>query len=180
MDGLCEAGVGAARVTVFPLPAQHDRRHLEPSDHREAPVPHHKGWYNRLRELGFERVHQLLCLSVIERQDTFLIVAVDAYTVGNNTVQSAGLVVVLGCETLLEPVVQVDAPGRSGFSQLIELPQTPQSHSCRERFALLIETHLPVVLPGVNQRVSEYCVGLCSESVSARPGRRRSLWGHQG
>lgn len=41
---------------------------------------------------------------------TLLVVAVDPYAVGDGTVQGAGLVVVLGCEALLQPVVQVDAP----------------------------------------------------------------------
>lgn len=74
----------------------------------------------------------------------------------------------LGCEALLQPVVEVDAPGGAGFPQLVELAKTTQGHAHRKGLALLVEPHLPVVLAGIDQGVS------CQETYS--PGVRNTLW----
>lgn len=76
------------------------------------------------------------------------------YAAGDGTVQRASLVVVLGREALLQPVVQVDAPGGAALPQLIEAAQAPQGHAHGEGLALLVEPHLPVLLPGVDHGVS--------------------------
>lgn len=85
---------------------------------------------------------------------TFFIADVHPYAVGNGTVQRAGLVVVLGRQALLQPVVQVDAPGSAALPQLVESPQVPQGHAHSEGFALLVKPHLPVLLAGVDHGVS--------------------------
>lgn len=74
----------------------------------------------------------------------------------------------LGCEALLQPVVEVDAPGGAGFPQLVELPKAPQGHAHRKGLALLVKPHLPVVLAGIDQGVS------CQETY--RPGVINALW----
>lgn len=60
----------------------------------------------------------------------------------------------LGCEALLQPVVQVDAPGRAAFPQLVESSEAPQGDTHSEGFALLVKPHLPILLASVNQGVS--------------------------
>lgn len=101
----------------------------------------------------FSTLHkpQTLCLCVYR---TFVVVDVDSYTVWDGTVQCPGLVVVLGCEALLQPVVQVDAPGSAAFPQLVEFPEAPQGHAHSEGFALLVKPHLPVLLASVDHGVS--------------------------
>lgn len=106
---------------------------------------------------------------------TLLVVAVDPYAVGDGTVQGAGLVVVLGCEALVQPVVQVDAPRGVALPQLVKAAQVPQGQAHSERLAFLIETHLPILLACVDKSVSQYSVGFSRESVSADPSRRHSL-----
>lgn len=78
---------------------------------------------------------------------------VDADAVRDGAVQRPRLVVVLGREALLQPVVQVDAPGGAALAQLVEAAQAAQGHAHREGFALLVEAHLPVLLAGVDHRV---------------------------
>lgn len=68
----------------------------------------------------------------------------------------------LGCEALLQPVVQVDAPGGTGFPQLVELAKAAQGYAHREGLALLVKPHLPVVLAGIDQCVS------CQETYRLR------------
>lgn len=63
----------------------------------------------------------------------------------------------LSREALLQPVVQMDAPGGAAFTQLVEAAETPQCHAHSEGFALLVEPYLPVLLPSVNHGVG------CSE-----------------
>lgn len=84
---------------------------------------------------------------------TFFIVDEHPYAVGDGTVQRASLVVVFGCEALLQPVVQVDAPGSAALPQLVESPEAPQGHAHSEGFALLVKPHLPVLLAGVDHGV---------------------------
>lgn len=78
---------------------------------------------------------------------TLVVVAVDAHALRDGAVQRASLVVVLGAEALLEPVVQVDAPGGAALPELIESSERTQRHASSERLALFIEPNLPVVLP---------------------------------
>lgn len=78
---------------------------------------------------------------------TLVVVAVDAHALGDGAVQRAGLVVVLGAEALLQPVVQMDAPGGAALSELVKAAERTQSHARSKRLALFIETNLPVVLP---------------------------------
>lgn len=59
----------------------------------------------------------------------------------------------LGCEALLQPVVQMDAPGSAAFPQLVEPAEAPQSDPYSKRLALLVKLYLPVVLASVNERV---------------------------
>lgn len=47
---LGEAGVGAARVAVFPLPALHHAGDLQACHHREAAVPHLQGAAHRRKD----------------------------------------------------------------------------------------------------------------------------------
>lgn len=60
----------------------------------------------------------------------------------------------LGCEALLQPVVQVDAPRGAAFPQLVESAEAPQGDAHGKGFALLVELHLPVLLASVNHGVS--------------------------
>lgn len=78
---------------------------------------------------------------------TLVVVAVDAHALGDGAVQGASLVVVLGAEALLEPIVQMDAPGGAALPELIESPERTQRHARCKRLALFIEPDLPVVLP---------------------------------
>lgn len=78
---------------------------------------------------------------------TLIVAAVDAHALGDGAVQSAGLVVVLGAEALLQPVVQVDAPGGAALPELVESAERTQCHACSKRLALFIEPNLPVMLP---------------------------------
>lgn len=84
---------------------------------------------------------------------TFIIVHVDSYTVWDGTVQRSGLVVVLGREALLQPVVQVDAPGSAALPQLVESSEAPQGYTHSEGFALLVKPHLPVLLASIDHGV---------------------------
>lgn len=84
---------------------------------------------------------------------TFFIVDVDPDTAGDGTVQRASLIVVFGCQALLQPVIQVDAPGSAALPQLVESAQAPQGHAHGEGFALLVKTHLPVLLASVDHGV---------------------------
>lgn len=54
---LGEAGVGAARVAVFPLSALHHTGDLQARHHREAAVPHLQGGGGTGRGEGEERQH---------------------------------------------------------------------------------------------------------------------------
>lgn len=85
---------------------------------------------------------------------TFFVVNVNANCAGDLTVQSSSFVVVLGCEALLEPVVQVNAPGGAAFSQLVKSTQAAQGHPDSEGFAFLIEPNLPVMLSRIDHGVS--------------------------
>lgn len=84
---------------------------------------------------------------------TFFVADVHPYAAGDGTVQCASLVVVFGCQALLQPVIQVDAPGSAALPQLVESAQAPQGHAHSEGFALLVEAHLPVLLAGVDHGV---------------------------
>lgn len=84
---------------------------------------------------------------------TFIVVDVDSYTVWDGTVQCASLVVVLGCQALLQPVVQVDAPGSAAFPQLVESSEAPQGDANGEGFAFLVKPNLPVLLAGIDEGV---------------------------
>lgn len=85
---------------------------------------------------------------------TFFIVDVHPYTAGDGTVQRASLVVVFGCQALLQPVIQVDAPGSAALPQLVEAAEAPQGHAHGEGFALLVKAHFPVLLASVDHGVS--------------------------
>lgn len=93
---------------------------------------------------------------------TFVIVDVHPYAAGDGTVQRASLVVVFGCQALLQPVVQVDAPGSAALPQLVESAQAPQGHAHREGLALLVEPHFPVLLASVDHGVG------CQEHTQAQ------------
>lgn len=85
---------------------------------------------------------------------TFIVVDVDSDAIWDGTVEGSSLVVVLGCEALLQPVVQVDAPGSAAFPQLVETAEAPQGYAHGKGLALLVETHLPVLLASINHSVS--------------------------
>lgn len=87
-------------------------------------------------------------------QVTLVEVAVHAQAVGYGGLQRLGLVGVLGGEADLQPVVDVQAPGRSRLTQLLEAAQAAVRHAHAERLAVWLVVHLPIVLPAVNQRVS--------------------------
>lgn len=178
--GLVEAGVGAAGAAVLPLATLHHARNLQARHYRETSVPHHERWDNWLLKLSFKGVHQLLSFGVVKRQNTFIVVDIDPDAVRDGTVEGSSLVVVLGCEALLQPVVQVDAPRCAAFPQLVESAEAPQGYAHGEGLALLVKTHLPVLLASVNHSVSQHCVRLCCKPVSAGPGGRCSLRRHQG
>lgn len=84
---------------------------------------------------------------------TFVIVDVHPYAAGDGTVQRSSLVVVFGRQALLQPVVQVDAPGSAALPQLVESAQAPQGHAHSEGLALLVKPHLPVLLARVDHGV---------------------------
>lgn len=84
---------------------------------------------------------------------TFFVVDVHPYTAGDGTVQRASLVVVFGGQALLQPVIQVDAPGSAALPQLVESAEAPQGHAHGEGFALLVKPHFPVLLAGVDHGV---------------------------
>ena len=80
-------------------------------------------------------------------------VAVHAQAVGHGGVQHLGLVGVFGSEADLQPVVDVQAPGRSRLAQLLEAAQATVGHPHAKRLAVWLVAHLPVMFPAVNQRV---------------------------
>lgn len=80
-------------------------------------------------------------------------VAVHAQAVGHGGVQHLGLVAVLGSEADLQPVVDVQAPGRGRLAQLLEAAQAAVGHPHAKRLAVRLVAHLPVMLPAINQRV---------------------------
>lgn len=84
---------------------------------------------------------------------TFFIVDVHPDTAGDGTVERASLVVVFGGQALLQPVIQVDAPGGAALPQLVESAQAPQGHPHSEGFALLVKAHFPVLLASVDHGV---------------------------
>lgn len=98
-------------------------------------------WTRRLDGLGG-------CLGV-----TLVEVAVHAQAVGHGGVQHLGLVAVLGSEADLQPVVDVQAPGRGRLAQLLEAAQAAVGHPHAKRLAVRLVAHLPVMLPAINQRV---------------------------
>lgn len=85
---------------------------------------------------------------------TLFVVAVDADAVGDGAVERAGLVVVLGRQALLQPVVEVDAPGGVALAQLVEAAQGTQGHPCRKSLALLVKAHLPILLACIYHAVT--------------------------
>ena len=84
---------------------------------------------------------------------TLVEVAVHAQAVGHGGVQHLGLVGVLGSEADLQPVVDVQAPGRGCLAQLLEAAQAAVGHPQAKSLAVRLVAHLPVMLPAVNQRV---------------------------
>ena len=80
-------------------------------------------------------------------------VAVHAQAVRHGGVQHLGLVGVFGSEADLQPVVDVQAPGRSRLAQLLEAAQSTVGHPHDKRLAVWLVAHLPVMFPAVNQRV---------------------------
>lgn len=99
----------------------------------------------------------------VESDGTLVEVAVHAQAVGHGAVQHFDLVGVLGGEAGLQPVVDVQAPGRSRLAQLLESAQAAVGHTQAKGLAVWFKAHLPVVLAAVNQRVP----------CSAEPGRGR-------
>ena len=81
-------------------------------------------------------------------------VTVHSYPLGHGHIQTLCLVVVLGGERGLQPVVDVDAPGRVGFAQLVELAQVLEGHPNAVGLAVLQGPHLPVVLTAVHTHVT--------------------------
>ena len=84
---------------------------------------------------------------------TLMEVAVHTQAVGHRGVQHLGLVGMFGSEADLQPVVDVQAPGRSCLAQLLEATQATVGHPHAKRLAVWLVAHLPVMLPAVNQRV---------------------------
>lgn len=76
-----------------------------------------------------------------------------AQAVGHGDVQHLGLVGMLGSEADLQPVVDVQAPGRRRLAQLLEAAQAAVGHSHAECLTVWLVAHLPVVFPTVDQRV---------------------------
>lgn len=85
---------------------------------------------------------------------TFLEATVDPDTVRDGAVQGPRLVVMLGREALLQPVVEVETPGGAALPQLLEAAQGPQGHPHGKGLALLVKADLPVVLASVDRGVS--------------------------
>lgn len=80
-------------------------------------------------------------------------VAVHAQAVRHGGVQHLGLVGMLGGEADLQPVVDVQAPGRRGLAQLLEAAEAAVGHPHAECLAVRLIVHLPVMFPAVDQRV---------------------------
>lgn len=76
-----------------------------------------------------------------------------AQAVRHGGFQRLGLVGVLGGEADLQPVVDVQAPGRGRLAQLLEAAQAAVRHAHAERLAVRLVAHLPVMFPAIDQRV---------------------------
>lgn len=153
---LGQAGVGAAGGAVPLLEAFHGAGHLQARGDVEAAAPHHEGGKHRLGEFGLEGVQQLFSPGVVEGQEPFVEIAVDADAVGHGHVQHLGLVGVLGAEADLEPVVEVEAPGGRGLAQLVKLAQAAIRHPHAEGLAVPVVPHLPV--PKICRKKSEVLI----------------------
>lgn len=91
-------------------------------------------------------LNKIICTSVK--------VTVNSYPLWYCHLQSLCLVVVFGCEGVLEPVIDMDAPGGVGFAQLIELAQVLKGYTDAIGLTVFEGFHLPVVLTRVNTGVT--------------------------
>ena len=103
-----------------------------------------------------EVFQSLLLINKISFSLTFFIIDINSNTVWDWTVEGPGLVVVFCCEALLQPVVQMDAPGGAAFPQLVEPAEVPQRNTHSEGLALLVKPDFPILMASVNHRVSCY------------------------
>lgn len=92
-------------------------------------------------------MEQLFVFSVIERKLALIKVTVEPYGVRYRDVQILGLVVVFGCERVLEPVVDVDTPGGVGLPQLVKFPKVSVGQANAEGLTVFLRLHFPVMLP---------------------------------
>lgn len=76
-----------------------------------------------------------------------------AQAVRHWAVQHFDLVGMLGGEAGLQPVVGMQAPGRSCLAQLLKAAQASVRHTQAKGLAVWFKAHLPIVLPSVDERV---------------------------